>query len=394
MTNATGLLLEQVDALAQDSAHGQHAHDEHEEAARRLTRALGLARQKWGNPSGEIVPALESLAHAHTEIADDAAMELGLAGVSAALTSRTETESLNHLRDALVWFQAARNIVEGRHDAELLATALHAVLTFAHGGTISAQTVVELRARVLDWVHGGLDEEPQWRGHRADALLAWFHLVDRLSHCAELGATHWWEPASLIASIGKAVIAQNAVLVATLPDTPPDDAAVPPVMERMLAPFLDVADKRTWLDRWLEQEADDDPDAAEGIGSGEMARAVGGDLDVGRRELRRRLGAGDGPQDHAVAVEGAADKDEPVNQVRAADGDQQRHGRAGSVADQMRGPADHFVQERGGVLRHQLGRDRPLDVGGVAVAAALGEEDAEPAGQRVEVAGEVPGYLR
>ncbi len=265
VTNATGLLLEQVDALAQDSGHGQHAHDEHEEAARRLTRALGLARQKWGDPSGEIVPALEGLAHGHTEIADDAAMELGLAGVSAALTSRTETESLNHLRDALVWFQRARNLVEGRHDAELLAAALHAVLTFAHGGTISAQTVTEVRTRLHDWVHGGLDEEPQWRGHRADALLAWFHLVDRLSHCAELGIGHWYRPPSLIASIGKAVIAQNAVLVATLPDTPPDDAAGPPVMERLLAPFLEVADKRAWLDRWLEQEAEDDPEAAEGI---------------------------------------------------------------------------------------------------------------------------------
>ncbi len=265
VTNATGLLLEQVDALAQDSAHGQHAHDEHEEAARRLTRALGLARQKWGDPSGEIVPALESLAHAHSEIADDAAMELGLAGVAAALSSRTETESLNHLRDALVWFQTSRDSVEGRHDAELLVVALHAVLTFAHGGKISTQTVVELRTRVLDWVHGGLDEEPQWRGRRADALLAWFDLVDRLSQCAELGVTHWWEPPSLIASIGKAVIAQHAVLVATLPNTPHDDVTGPPVMERMLAPFLEVADKRAWLDRWLEHEADDDPDAAEGI---------------------------------------------------------------------------------------------------------------------------------
>ncbi|CAO5174352.1 conserved hypothetical protein [Frankia sp. AiPs1] len=264
VTSATAVLLDQVDALDRDGAHGPPAHDEHEEAARRLIRALGLIRGEKGDPNGDIVAALRDLAEKHPEIVDDAAFELGLADVSAALTSPTEPECLARLHEALVWFETARE-VEGRPDADLLADALHAILTFAHGQSISLDTVNLLRQRVFGWAQGGLEEEPEWRGQRATALLSWFHLVDRLGQCAELGAAHWWEPASLIAAIGKAVTAQNAVLVATLPDAPPDGAVGPPVIQRVLAPFLEIAEKRAFLDLWLDQATNDDPETRDGI---------------------------------------------------------------------------------------------------------------------------------
>jgi hypothetical protein len=91
-----------------------------------------------------------------------------------------------------------------------------------------------------------------------------------------------------------------------------------------------------------------------------------------------------------IAVEGAADQHEPVDQVGPAHGNPQRHGRAGTVADQTHRSADQLVQEGDGVPGHHLERDWPCDVGGVAVTPAFRKEEPKPAGQGVEVAGEVP----
>ncbi|TFE31048.1 hypothetical protein E0F15_11260 [Frankia sp. B2] len=271
VTNATALLLDQADALSRDRSAGAVTHDEHEEAARRLTRALGLIRGAKGDPNGDIVGALKGLAEQHPEIVDDAAYELGLADVAAALTSQTEPESLARLHEALTWFEVAREI-DGRPDAELLAESLHAVLAFAHGEPVSHDTVNLLKQRVYAWQQGGLEEEPDWRGDRAVALLSWFHLVDRLSKCAQLGMDHWYDPPSLITAIGNAVVAQHAVLIAALPSpaaggpkSPPEGAVGPPVAQRMIAPFLEVADKRAWFDEWLAQSENDDAATRDGV---------------------------------------------------------------------------------------------------------------------------------
>jgi hypothetical protein len=51
------------------------------------------------------------------------------------------------------------------------------------------------------------------------------------------------------------------------------------------------------------------------------------------------------------------------------------------VADQVRRPADDLLEEGDHVPRHQLVGERAVDVGGAAVAAAVGPEDPEVSGE-------------
>ena len=77
------------------------------------------------------------------------------------------------------------------------------------------------------------------------------------------------------------------------------------------------------------------------------------------------------------------------NQVGPGDRHAERHHRARAVAHEMRGPADDRLEPRDGVLGHQLERQRPFDIGRVAVAPAFGQIQPKLAGQPVEVAAEI-----
>jgi hypothetical protein len=84
-------------------------------------------------------------------------------------------------------------------------------------------------------------------------------------------------------------------------------------------------------------------------------------------------------------VEDAAYQHHSSGEVGATERDEQRHGRAGAAPEEVRRAADHVLEERDRVLRHQLVGDRALDVGRAPVAAPLRGEDVEARGQRLEV---------
>jgi hypothetical protein len=87
----------------------------------------------------------------------------------------------------------------------------------------------------------------------------------------------------------------------------------------------------------------------------------------------------------ALVVEDAADEHEPLDEVRPQPGDQQRHGRAVAAADEvLRGGGDG-LDERDRVAGHRVEGDRPRDVRGAGVTAAVGRIDAEALGQRRQV---------
>ena len=93
----------------------------------------------------------------------------------------------------------------------------------------------------------------------------------------------------------------------------------------------------------------------------------------------------------AVAVELAADHHHPAHQVRAAQRDVQRRGRAVAEADEVRGTADHLLQERDRVGGDALEVHRPVDVRGAAVATPVRCVHPEPGGvlrtDRVQLVG-------
>ncbi len=60
-----------------------------------------------------------------------------------------------------------------------------------------------------------------------------------------------------------------------------------------------------------------------------------------------------------------------------------------AVADQTHSAANHLVQERSGVLRHQLDGDRPSHVSGMAVTPTFGQQEPKSIGQTGELAGKV-----
>ena len=59
----------------------------------------------------------------------------------------------------------------------------------------------------------------------------------------------------------------------------------------------------------------------------------------------------------------AADQDHSLDEVWPQEGHEQRHDRAAAVARDICWPADHPLNERNHVLRHQLIGDRPIDIG-------------------------------
>ncbi len=64
---------------------------------------------------------------------------------------------------------------------------------------------------------------------------------------------------------------------------------------------------------------------------------------------------------------------------------------ADAVADEMRGSNDDCVEELDGVLGEGRVRERPVDIGGVAVAAQIEREHTEPGSERFDVLIEAAG---
>ena len=81
----------------------------------------------------------------------------------------------------------------------------------------------------------------------------------------------------------------------------------------------------------------------------------------------------------------AGGQDQAADEVGAPQRRHQRHDRAVAGADEVGGPADDPLDEGDRVRGHQLVGDRPVDVGGAPVAAALGREDAKARHELVEV---------
>ncbi len=88
----------------------------------------------------------------------------------------------------------------------------------------------------------------------------------------------------------------------------------------------------------------------------------------------------------AVVVEDAGAEHQRAHEVGALERREQRDRRAIAVAEQVRGAADDLLEEGDRVVGHPGVADRALDVGGAAVAAAVGAEHAEVLGEPRDVA--------
>ena len=81
-------------------------------------------------------------------------------------------------------------------------------------------------------------------------------------------------------------------------------------------------------------------------------------------------------------IERLPDQHEPVHELGALERDVDRHRGAVAEADEVRARDAESVHERDRVLRHVHVGDRPLDVGGPAMAAPLRHVDAEALRER------------
>ena len=89
----------------------------------------------------------------------------------------------------------------------------------------------------------------------------------------------------------------------------------------------------------------------------------------------------DGARGPTLVVEDPGGEHEPADQVGTGQRGQQRHRRPVAVADQVGRPADNLLDVGDRVLGHLLVGDRAVDVGGPAVATAIGPEDLEVSGE-------------
>jgi hypothetical protein len=257
-----GLLLNQCWALG---PRVQADHEGHEETGRRLVRALGLAAQYLGDGSGELESTLEELATAHEEIADDAALELGQIGIRSAVSSTQEDEARERLTEAARWLGVAESGQEYRPDAALLGVSVRHINSFCAGGRIEASDVDQVRSLAWSFIEGGIEEEPSWRTQRTESMLAWGRLVSALEKCAGLDDPAWYDPPALIAALGEAIQVQRGIgwYYRSRKATSADDYL--PLMDRVLSPFMQVAERRAWVDRWLKDASGSEALPVDGV---------------------------------------------------------------------------------------------------------------------------------
>jgi transposase InsO family protein len=110
---------------------------------------------------------------------------------------------------------------------------------------------------------------------------------------------------------------------------------------------------------------------------------ISGVLPRKRRRTTVRLPGLRVPPD--LVVKDPGDERELAHEIRTAQGNQQRHGRAIAATDQVGRLPDDRLEESDRVLCHQIERDRTVDIWGPAVTAALRGEHAKPGGQRFQV---------
>jgi hypothetical protein len=220
------------------------------EFARRAVRVTGLAMQHW--PAPWIADVLERLLE-QPDTAGLAALELGLTRLGTGLGSEDESEVVDQLTEANLWFRRARNADADLGEAALWAAATDTVIAFASGATRDDVTVLAADTRREALVRRawetGFATTP-WVGLRHLAESEWSNLSLLVAASAQLTSPE-------LHRLGPLLEATVRVFAATRTMTFGGRHAHHAVLGRIDTTFTEHAVLRDALAQWADDDRED-----------------------------------------------------------------------------------------------------------------------------------------
>ncbi|QPG70156.1 hypothetical protein [Mycolicibacterium mucogenicum] len=220
-----------------------------------LVRSLGAALDQWSDD--ELEQALELLA-SFEHLQCDVAFELGMVSLRKAVCACDIAEAVAMLAAARRRFESA--CLEGdRPDAVAFAASCGEVARFLGGEPVREEAVSVIESSSREWFLGYLGEVPHWRQPRAETAGAWTLLVRDLFKLRDIDSPAWYEPARLLADVGRVLCAHNSSALLANPGEiagAPSESQVGTPLPVALGPRLERAlgadESRIYLvERWL-----------------------------------------------------------------------------------------------------------------------------------------------
>lgn len=195
----------------------------------------------------------------------DAWFGLGQTLLVDALEADDRETCISGLRATLECFDNAANNGEQRPDARMYGHAIRFVTEWATSATAEmlAGHHIEAHTALQDYMLGGrgLPDQPMWIRPRYETETAWIELVHRM-HLATDAATDgdaWYHSAIAIAALADVYRAANSFRPRRATDSAAATAFPDLVAPMLTAPFLEHAQRASFVERWLREV--DDPSA-------------------------------------------------------------------------------------------------------------------------------------
>ncbi|GAA4548887.1 hypothetical protein GCM10023192_69560 [Amycolatopsis samaneae] len=232
-----------------------------EDYAMRLVRALGALAEHF--PAPHLPHLLEQLL-GREEVAEDAAFELGMLALRAALEADGLQKARHCLLEARRHFTQA-HLDEERADARAFATAVDALLAYSADLPVPDELGETLRETVLELRMNLVRTRPGWRTPRIETLDAWQRLTDTLTRARAADEPRAWLHAGAImdALVSIYTAHRTLELFTDSEHTGLHSLISPRVQRTLLTHEGGLALLEQWLDELgSEPETDEDPTAA------------------------------------------------------------------------------------------------------------------------------------
>lgn len=226
-------------------------------------QVAGVVYDRWRDAA-----ATDSLSRLTETSGDaDAWFALGQARLVDALDAPDGDACLSGLRSTIECFDYAAANGEQRPDAVIYANAVRFVTSWAAGA--SADMLADYYRTAHNALHEymllghRLPDQRGWLRPRFEAETAWIELVTAMERVADHGRADppWYDASTTIGALADVYRTANSFYPARTNDAAPADALPDLVAPQLTAPFVERAERLSYVARWLDEV--DTPDAEE-----------------------------------------------------------------------------------------------------------------------------------
>lgn len=167
--------------------------------SRWYAKIVGIANTYWFDDS--LLKRLHDLS-GHSEAADEASFELGIAHMVKFLRCIDCKEAIENIVEACGWFRKSMKFGNSRPDARLFDVCLQTLMDFYECKLDDPNNTLsdEIRRRTLELrLYHRSTCDPPWLGARSLEVVQWTQLAENLQRLDDgLVSPAWYEPASMI----------------------------------------------------------------------------------------------------------------------------------------------------------------------------------------------------